>query len=139
MLYSSMHKHTFTTHNMQTRKSQRGFILFLIPLVLALLAVAYGLFVWKWAYSEGERAGFVQKLSKKGFVCKTWEGELTMVALPGATPEKFVFTVWDDAVAEQINKQVGKKVALFYEEKVGIPGSCFGDTRYYITKVKPLE
>lgn len=122
-----------------SRKQQAGLIFLLIPVILVMFAAAYGFFVWKWAYSEGERAGFVQKLSKKGFICKTWEGELTMVALPGATPEKFIFTVWDDAVAEQINKQVGKRVALFYEEKVGIPTSCFGDTRYYITKVKPLE
>ncbi len=125
---------------MNSRKQhQTGLIFLLIPVILVMFALAYGFFVWKWAYSEGERAGFVQKLSKKGFVCKTWEGELTMVAMPGATPEKFFFTVWNDEVAEQINKQVGKRVALNYEEKVGIPGSCFGETRYYITKVKPLE
>jgi hypothetical protein len=124
---------------MKTKTQSAGFILILIPLLLVLGAVGYGLFVWKWAYSEGERAGFVQKLSKKGYVCKTWEGELSMVAMPGTTPERFSFTVWDDAVAEQINKAVGKRVALFYEEKVGLPGSCFGETRYYITKVKPLE
>lgn len=116
-----------------------GFVLILIPLILVLLATAYGLFVWKWSYSEGERAGFVQKLSKKGFVCKTWEGELSMVSLPGAAPEKFLFTVWDDSVAEQINKLVGKRVALFYEEKVGLPTTCFGETRYYVTKIKSLE
>jgi hypothetical protein len=119
--------------------AQRGLVLLLIPAILVMLAVAYGLFVWKWSYSEGERAGFVQKLSKKGFVCKTWEGELSMVSLPGAAPEKFLFTVWDDGVAEQINKLVGKRVALFYEEKVGLPTSCFGETRYYVTKIKSLE
>jgi ABC-type phosphate/phosphonate transport system permease subunit len=119
--------------------AQRGLVLLLIPAILVMLAVAYSLFVWKWSYSEGERAGFVQKLSKKGFVCKTWEGELSMVSLPGAAPEKFLFTVWDDGVAEQINKLVGKRVALFYEEKVGLPTSCFGETRYYVTKIKSLE
>jgi hypothetical protein len=116
-----------------------GLVLILIPLILLLLATAYGLFVWKWAYSEGERAGFVQKLSKKGYICKTYEGELTMVALPGAMPEKFQFTVWSDEVANDINKLVGKRVALYYEEKVGLPTTCFGDTRYYVTKVKSLE
>jgi hypothetical protein len=121
------------------RKQQSGLVLLLIPAIIVMLAVAYGLFVWKWSYSEGERAGFVQKLSKKGFVCKTWEGELSMVSLPGAAPEKFLFTVWDDGVAEQINKLVGKRVALFYEEKVGLPTSCFGETRYYVTKIKSLE
>ncbi len=128
---------------MQTHYSspsrQTGLIMIIIPLLLVLAAVGYSLFVWKWSYSEGERAGFVQKLSKKGFVCKTWEGELSMVSMPGTSPEKFLFTVWDDAVADQINNTVGKRVAVFYEEKVGLPGSCFGETRYYVTKVKTLE
>jgi hypothetical protein len=117
---------------------QRG-LLFLLLLVPLLAAAGYIFFVWKWTYSEGERAGFVQKLSKKGFVCKTWEGELSMVSLPGSVAEKFLFTVWDDKVAEEINTNVGKKVALYYEEKVGLPTSCFGETRHYITKVKSLE
>jgi hypothetical protein len=128
-------KHTHIEHS----KHSAGLVLLLIPVILVMFALAYGFFVWKWSYSEGERAGFVQKLSKKGFICKTYEGELTMVALPGAAPEKFLFTVWDDIVAEEINKLVGKRVALFYQEKVGLPTSCFGDTRYYITKVKSLE
>jgi hypothetical protein len=119
-------------------KQQRG-LLFLLLLVPLLAAAGYGFFVWKWTYSEGERAGFVQKLSKKGFICKTWEGELSMVSLPGSVAEKFLFTVWDDKVAEDINTNVGKRVALYYEEKVGLPTSCFGETRYYITKVKSLE
>jgi hypothetical protein len=127
------------THAQSPKVRQGGLIFIIIPVILIALAAAYGLFVWKWSYSEGERAGFVQKLSKKGFVCKTWEGELSMVSMPGTSPEKFLFTVWDDVVAEQINKTVGKRVALFYEEKVGLPGSCFGETRYYVTKVKPLE
>jgi hypothetical protein len=119
-------------------KQQRG-LLFLLLLVPLLAAAGYVFFVWKWTYSEGERAGFVQKLSKKGFVCKTWEGELSMVSLPGSVAEKFLFTVWDDKVAADINTNVGKKVALYYEEKIGLPSSCFGETRYYITKVKSLE
>jgi hypothetical protein len=119
-------------------KQQHG-LLFLLLLVPLLAAAGYVFFVWKWTYSEGERAGFVQKLSKKGFVCKTWEGELSMVSLPGSVAEKFLFTVWNDKVAEDINTNVGKKVALYYEEKIGLPTSCFGETRYYITKVKSLE
>ncbi len=120
------------------QRQQRGLI-FLLLFVPLLLAVGYGFFVWKWTYSEGERAGFVQKLSKKGFVCKTWEGELSMVSLPGSVAEKFLFTVWDDKIGEDINTNVGKRVALYYEEKVGLPTSCFGETRYYVTKVKSLE
>jgi len=106
---------------------------------LILAAAVYVLVVVYWSYSSGERAGWVQKLSSKGWLCKTWEGEMAMVSMPGTTTEKFVFTVWDDAVAEQINKVMGKRVSLHYEEKVGIPTHCFGETRYYITKVTAVE
>ena len=105
---------------------------------LLVVALLIGLYCWlavKWSYSSGERAGWVQKLSNKGWLCKTWEGELAQVSLPGAVPEKFLFTVWDDAVAQQVTQVMGKRVALHYEEKVGLPGSCFGETRHYVTKV----
>ncbi len=110
-----------------------------VPIVLILLAIAYGFLMWNWSYSSGERVGIVQKLSKKGWICKTWEGELNMIVLPGGLPEKFQFTVWDDAVAAEINRLAGRRVALHYEEKVGLPTSCFGDTRHYVTRVKVLE
>lgn len=90
---------------------------------------------WSWSYSTGERAGWVQKLSNKGWVCKTWEGELALVTVPGSAVEKFFFTVRDDAVAQQIMKAMGKRVSLHYEEKVGLPGSCFGETRHYVIRV----
>lgn len=105
-------------------------------LVIVLLAAAYVAVVMNWSYSSGERAGWVQKLSHKGWLCKTWEGELSLVSMPGAAPEKFLFTVHDDAVADQINKVMGKRVALHYEEKVGLPTSCFGDTRAFVTGVR---
>ena len=107
----------------------------LIAVLVALLAAAalYFTAALKWSYSTGERAGWVQKLSKKGWVCKTWEGELAMVSMPGATPEKFPFTIFDDDVAAQITKAMGRRVSLHYEEKVGLPTSCFGETRYYVT------
>lgn len=110
--------------------------LFLGLLVLALLVAAYFAVVLSWSYSSGERAGWIQKLSDKGWICKTWEGELALVSLPGsATVEKFLFTVRDDAVAAEITKVMGKRVTVHYEEKVGLPTSCFGDTRHYVTKV----
>lgn len=102
-------------------------------LVLVALVVLYFWGALKWSYSSGERAGWVQKLSNKGWICKTWEGELALVSLPGSIPEKFSFTIHDEMVAEQVTKAVGKRVALHYEEKVGLPGSCFGDTRYFVT------
>ena len=110
--------------------------IFLTLLVLALLLAAYFAVVLNWSYSSGERAGWIQKLSDKGWICKTWEGELALVSLPGtATVEKFVFTVRDDATAAELTKAMGKRVSLHYEQKVGLPTSCFGDTRYYVTKV----
>ena len=111
-----------------------------LPLVLlALLVAAYFAAMLSWSYSTGDRAGWVQKLSHKGWVCKTWEGELALVSMPGAPVEKFYFTVFDDAVATDINRYIGKRVALNYEQKVGLPTSCFGETRYYVTKVTPVD
>jgi hypothetical protein len=106
-----------------------------IILAVVLALCGYVFVVTSWSYSSGERAGWVQKFSSKGWVCKTWEGEMAMVSMPGSTSEKFYFTVWDDDVAAQINKLMGKRVSLHYEEKKGIPTSCFGETRYYVTKV----
>ena len=110
-----------------------------IIVALALAIAGYFWVVFSWSYSTGERAGWVQKMSKKGWVCKTWEGELTMISMPGAVPEKFWFTVRDDAVADQINRVMGKRVTLHYEEKVGLPTSCFGDTRYFVTRVAEVQ
>ena len=106
---------------------------------LVLAGALYILVVTLWSYSSGERAGWVQKLSSKGWLCKTWEGEMAMVSMPGTTADKFFFTVWDDEIAARINKVMGKRVSLHYEEKVGIPTSCFGETRYYVTKVTAVE
>lgn len=105
---------------------------------LCLLMVAYIWVALHWSYSSGERAGFVQKLSQKGWVCKTWEGEQALVSMPGTLPEKFYFTVRDDAVAAQINASVGKRVALSYEQHKGLLTSCLGETEYFITGVKVL-
>jgi len=104
--------------------------------VLVALVAGYLFIVLSWNYSTGERAGWVQKLSNKGWLCKTWEGEMAMVSLPGSTPEKFYFTVRDAAVAAQIEKVMGKRVSLHYEEKVGLPTSCFGETRHFVTRVQ---
>lgn len=108
----------------------------LVTLVVLILLVT--LYFWaalSWSYSSGERAGWVQKFSKKGWICKTWEGEAALVSLPGSTPEKFLFTVHDEEVARQLSAQIGKRMSLHYEEKVGLPSSCFGDTRHFVTRV----
>ena len=113
----------------------------IIGALVGIAIVLFGYF-WvalSWNYSTGERAGWIQKLSKKGWVCKTWEGELAMVSMPGAIPEKFYFTVRDDAVAQRINQVMGKRVTLHYEEKVGLPTSCFGETRHFVTRVAVVD
>lgn len=108
----------------------------LLPLVLLALYVWLSL---TWTYSTGERAGYVQKFSKKGWICKTWEGELAMVALPGAMSEKFFFTVRNDSVAARINESLGKRVAISYQQHVGVPTTCFGETGYWVDNVKVVE
>ena len=112
------------------------FKFFVLPLlVIAALVSAWFWGAWHWSYSTGERAGWVQKFSNKGWLCKTWEGELALVSLPGSTAEKFHFTVHDDATAAAISKYIGKRVALHYEEKMGLPTTCFGETRHFVTGV----
>jgi hypothetical protein len=112
---------------------------FLFLLVLALLAAGYVWLALKWSYSSGERAGYVQKFSNKGWLCKTWEGEIALVSMPGAVAEKFYFTVHDDAVAEKIKRGMGKRMVLHYEEKVGLPTSCFGETLYFVKNAIPAD
>lgn len=113
----------------------------LIGVILLLLGsfLAYTWFALTWSYSSGERAGYVQKFSHKGWLCKTWEGELAMVPVPGALPEKFLFSVRDEAVARKITASMSKRVALVYEQHKGIPTSCFGESEYFVTAVKPAE
>jgi len=108
----------------------------LIPVVLLALYIWFSL---SWTYSSGERAGYVQKFSKKGWICKTWEGELAMVALPGTLSEKFLFTVRNDSIAARINESLGKRVAITYQQHVGLPTSCFGETGYWVSNVKVVE
>jgi hypothetical protein len=106
--------------------------------VLVLLFAAYTAVVLNWSYSTGERAGFLQKISEKGWVCKTWEGELTLVSIPGTTPEKFLFSVRDPEAYKAINAAIGTKVAITYEQHKGIPSTCFGETEYFAVAVKPV-
>jgi len=109
---------------------------------IAIIVALVALYTWAtltWNYSSGERAGYVQKFSKKGWLCKTWEGELAMVNLPGAMAEKFLFTVRSDSVAALINGSLGKRVTITYRQHLGVPTSCFGDTEYFVSDVKVVE
>ena len=111
--------------------------------MLAVIAGAvFALYTWaslNWVYSSGERAGYVQKFSLKGYVCKTWEGEIVLVSMPGTQAEKFVFTVKDKAIVSKVIDSLGKRVKIYYEEHKGIPSSCFGETAYYVKDLQILE
>jgi hypothetical protein len=111
--------------------------LILLALVAAALLV-FALYTWftlSWSYSQGERAGYLQKFSKKGWVCKTWEGEILLSSMPGAIPERFAFSVRDDAVAKQLMAAMGRRVQISYAQHKGVPSDCFGETEYFVDKV----
>jgi hypothetical protein len=111
----------------------------LLIVAVAVLCTGYMMIAFNWSYSKGERIGYVQKFSEKGWLCKTWEGELQMLPVPGAIPEKFLFSVRDKTVVGKINLSLGKKVSLSYEQHKGIPTTCFGESEYYAVDAKSLE
>ncbi|MGI9078226.1 MAG: hypothetical protein ACR2G6_13000 [Gemmatimonadaceae bacterium] len=125
----------------EMKKKRRRGLMFLLSLLL-IPAIIIALWTWVtlgYTYSKGERAGYVQKLSKKGWPCKTWAGELAMSAIPGAMPQLFHFTVKTDSVASLLEKNLGKRVSLTYDEHRGIPTSCFGETSYFVSNVRMVE
>jgi hypothetical protein len=104
----------------------------------ALLLTAWTIISLTFSYSTGDRAGYIQKLSKKGWLCKTWEGELAMVNIPGAMQERFPFTVRSDSLADVMTKLMGSQVSITYQEHRGVPGSCFGETNYYVVAARKV-
>jgi len=110
--------------------------LLLIPIAL------FALYTWAtltYVYSTGERVGNLQKMSEKGWICKTHEGEMVLVSMPGTQAEKFFFTVKEQRVANKVNELMGRRVRLFYEEHKGIPTDCFGETGYFVHDVQLLD
>jgi hypothetical protein len=110
--------------------------------VLVSLIVIFSLYTWitlSWSYSTGERAGLLQKFSKRGWLCKTWEGEHLLTTLPGVVPEKFLFTVRDDHLASQLSAHAGQRLVLKYSQHKGVPSSCFGDTEYFVESFEVLK
>ncbi|MBV7539017.1 hypothetical protein KW842_24925 [Duganella sp. sic0402] len=112
-------------------------ILYSFGLLIAalLLMAAYTWAMLHISYSDGERAGYLQKFSTRGWICKTWEGEILLTSMPGAIPEKFEFSVRDPQVAKELTAATGKRVVLSYAQHRGVPSQCFGETEYYVTKV----
>lgn len=117
---------------------RRGFRSFVWGAVFGtlLLVALYTAFMLWWSYSDGDRAGVLQKFSKRGWICKTWEGELAMYVVGGVAPQIWDFSVRDDAVAEQLRSAVGQQVRLHYAEHRGLPTTCFGETDYFVNRVE---
>ncbi|MEO8226553.1 MAG: hypothetical protein ABI637_03930 [Gemmatimonadota bacterium] len=118
----------------------------IVPMIVAAVLLApiilmalYTQFVLKWAYSDGDRSGYLQKFSRKGWVCKTYEGELAMTSVPGVAPTIWTFSVPDRTVATKLNAALGRKVVLHYTEHRGVPTQCFATTNYYVDSVRVLE
>ena len=110
-----------------------------LVVLIVLIFSAYTWIALSWSYSTGERAGLMQKISRKGWLCKTWEGELLLTSMPGAIPEKFEFTVRDDELANQLVEHTGQRLVLTYAQHKGVPSSCFGDTEYFVEKMSVFK
>lgn len=113
-----------------------------LALVLATpvaLFVIYTIAALTWSYSAGTRAGYLQKFSRKGWICKTWEGELALTTVPGVAPVLWTFTIRNAAAASQVNLALGRRVLVFYREHRGIPSRCFGDTNYFVDSIKIVQ
>jgi hypothetical protein len=120
------------------RKYWKLWIVLFLLVVPALLFAGYTWVTLNFAYASGERAGYIQKMSKKGWLCKTWEGELAMTTFPGTAPQIFEFSVRDEATALRIQQVAGQRVALAYQQHKGVPTSCFGETEYFVTGVRTI-
>jgi len=108
--------------------------------VLGIAAVVlYTMATLTLSYSDGDRAGVLQKFSRKGWICKTYEGELAVSYTPGMAPVLWYFSVRDEAVASKIKEMQGKRVVLHYDEHRGVPSDCFGETQYYVDGVRVIE
>jgi hypothetical protein len=111
----------------------------IIVIIMLLLGSAYLLIAFNYRYSDGSRAGYIQKFSNKGWVCKTHEGELAMTTVPGVAPVLWGFSVWDSKVAAQLSESMGKRLILHYKEYRYIPTNCFGETAYFVDRVEITE
>ena len=112
--------------------------LVVLVVVAILISVVWMFIALRFPYSTGERAGYLQKISKRGWLCKTWEGDLQLTAQPGVAPEMFAFSTRSDSIAAELNKVTGQRVVLTYEQHKGLPRKCFGETEYFVIGVRPV-
>ena len=128
-----------TAPRVDTAKRRRRLLVLLLVLTIPIfLFTVYTWITLNFAYSTGERIGYLQKVSRKGWICKTWEGELAMTTVPGTAPQIFAFSIKDDGVARRVQESAGQRVVLAYAQHKGVPGSCFGETEYFVTGVRPV-
>ena len=113
--------------------------LFLVLVIVCFIGVGYLLIAFNYSYSDGSRAGYIQKFSHKGWICKTYEGELAMTTVPGVAPVLWAFSIWDDKVASQLSQAMGKRLVLHYKEFRYLPTTCFGETAYFVDRVEITE
>jgi hypothetical protein len=111
----------------------------LVVIFIVFIASAYLLVAFNYSYSDGNRAGYIQKFSNKGWICKTHEGELAMTTVPGVAPVLWSFSVWDAKVASQLSQVMGKRLILHYKEYRYLPTTCFGETAYFVDRVEVSE
>lgn len=134
---------TATTGTATPPRPRRRFLWLKIGLPIIIVPIAaFALWVWGtlgFTYSSGQRTGYVQKLSHKGWMCKTWEGELAMTPVPGAQPQIFDFTIRSDSLAQALEMAAGKQVSLTYAQHKGVPTHCFGDTEYYVESFRVTQ
>ena len=108
-----------------------------------ILIIVLGAFIyWKYIYdySEGYRAGLLQKVSYRGNIFKTYEGEMILSSVQSNTnvalaSEKFLFSVKDKNTAIRLEQLQGKYVVVHYHEKNGKLPWC-GDTKYMVDSVR---
>jgi hypothetical protein len=110
----------------------------LVALLLGSVAL-YAFVALSISYSDGDRAGVLQKFSRKGWICKTYEGDLAVAPQPGMAPVIWPFSVRDETLVEKIREAQGKRVVLHYKEHRGVPTDCFGETQYYVDDVRIIE
>ena len=123
------------------KKSLWRWLIIILLVIVIVPSLGFAAWVWgtlQFAYSSGERNGYIQKISNKGWVCKTWEGELAMTTTPGTAPQIFDFSVRDAGVARQLTSVMGQRATLIYEQHRFVPTNCFGETEYYITGVRAM-
>ena len=121
------------------RRRGMGRIGLILILIVVLIPVLWTWFSLSWAYSEGERAGVLLKFSKKGWLCKTYEGELALYVVGGVAPQIWHVSTRDADLAKALSQAVGEEIRLNYSEHRFVPSTCFADTPYFAQSFQRID